>query len=1022
MYITLISACQKRALRRTRAVLDSYALRIGDRFWKTPITGEGLQELRGLLRRSATRHTAVACYRNHGSHDMKLLWIVGSRVTFGENGLYPVGTRTRRRLTIPFWVRPAALLADMAGLTHDLGKTGQNFCDKLAAAVDSSRDAQGRDPVRHEWISMRLVQSQRARVDLEQAWPISLDWDAQRKSPGVSPRDLRHGLDDLDDALDYIILTHHKLLGPTQSGIWPNNEAHVYDDRARITCAVPPEQWPANLWADVLRRRCRIEALVTNNGSADFWRGIVWLARMAVILADHEVSAHRFRKNTPPRYFKTLDLYANTRPNERTGEPEYNQPLGWHLAEVARLAGDRVYRIGTLRLPRVSEETVEQLLDQTPVRGPYGWQGRALQAAQDLAGKSHESPVLVLNIAATGTGKTRANAMLACALRKRPRFAMALNLRTLTLQSGAALQKYGFGQDEVATVIGDRSTQRLHEWSKTIFDADENDITEEIEALGGEAETPPWLDHLLKQKPGWRSILSAPVLVSTVDFLVSAGEPGRQAHHVAAMLRLIDSDLVLDEIDSYDQKALVAVLRLVYVTAMLGRHVICSSATLPSPVAEAVRAAFVRGFNTYLALHQKTAEPRALLVHDRLAPKQVGLRERFEQRYRDYVENLLKPTRSHVYRKPYLQSVHTSKLEAWQQAVLMAVERLHHEHRWPFAETSKTISFGLVRVANIRTAIPLARMLAKRLPNARIACYHSQDLRLQRFHKERRLDWLLSRHQGNAHIEQDLEIKQIVNSAEVDSIPFILIATPAEEIGRDHDFDWGVLEPSSVHSLVQATGRINRHRLQTVHTPNIAILQYNARWARGEDPPYFMNPGLEQAGDTYPSADLEKLLDWPALDRIDSALRFDKRHTMTKHDDHFLKNGLKEPLKIICAEKGYESVWMTQAFYKKYALRDGLRSERWSVFISEHGAETVKRYNIDRNEWETCAEGDRWRQIGRARNDWLVLDAATLLDIYNDAGLEQQDALTIDMPADKKVSAFSMIYRDLSFGWYKESI
>ena len=58
-----------------------------------------------------------------------------------------------------------------------------------------------------------------------------------------------------------------------------------------------------------------------------------------------------------------------------------------------------------------------------------------------------------------------------------------------------------------------------------------------------------------------------------------------------ALLRLADSDLVLDEVDSYAPDALVAVLRLVQVAGMLGRSVICASATLPQPVAEAAPAA-----------------------------------------------------------------------------------------------------------------------------------------------------------------------------------------------------------------------------------------------------------------------------------------------------------------------------------------------------------------------------------------------------------------------------------------------
>ena len=55
------------------------------------------------------------------------------------------------------------------------------------------------------------------------------------------------------------------------------------------------------------------------------------------------------------------------------------------------------------------------------------------------------------------------------------------------------------------------------------------------------------------------------------------------------------------------------------------------------------------------------------------------------------------------------------------------------------------VLLGLVRVANIATAVDVARHLAKELPQARVACYHANDWHIARFHKEKRLDFLLSR-------------------------------------------------------------------------------------------------------------------------------------------------------------------------------------------------------------------------------------------------------------------------------------
>ena len=42
MMVTFVSQCEKKALNRSRRVLDAFAERIGDNTWQTVITQEGL--------------------------------------------------------------------------------------------------------------------------------------------------------------------------------------------------------------------------------------------------------------------------------------------------------------------------------------------------------------------------------------------------------------------------------------------------------------------------------------------------------------------------------------------------------------------------------------------------------------------------------------------------------------------------------------------------------------------------------------------------------------------------------------------------------------------------------------------------------------------------------------------------------------------------------------------------------------------------------------------------------------------
>ncbi len=92
MMVTFISECEKKALPRTRRVLDAFANRIGERTWQTVITEEGLIAVKKLLRQTVTKNTAVACHWMRSRSRTELVWIVGNRRKFNAEGLVPVNT------------------------------------------------------------------------------------------------------------------------------------------------------------------------------------------------------------------------------------------------------------------------------------------------------------------------------------------------------------------------------------------------------------------------------------------------------------------------------------------------------------------------------------------------------------------------------------------------------------------------------------------------------------------------------------------------------------------------------------------------------------------------------------------------------------------------------------------------------------------------------------------------------------------------------------------------------------------
>lgn len=95
MIVTFVSQCEKKALARTRRVLDAFANRIGDNTWQTVITEDGLLAVKRLLKLTSSKNTAVACHRIKTRIRTELQWIVGNRNKFDNQGLVPVN-RTQK--------------------------------------------------------------------------------------------------------------------------------------------------------------------------------------------------------------------------------------------------------------------------------------------------------------------------------------------------------------------------------------------------------------------------------------------------------------------------------------------------------------------------------------------------------------------------------------------------------------------------------------------------------------------------------------------------------------------------------------------------------------------------------------------------------------------------------------------------------------------------------------------------------------------------------------------------------------
>ncbi len=1052
MHTIFISACEKRALKKTRAVLDSYAIRTGQSSWQAPMTMEGLKEIRSALKKTATRQTAVAAYVNYGMRRMKLVWVVGSKHRFNLEGAYPVASTSKqqKQLQVPEWVRAASLLAGAAGDVHDIGKASQHFQSKLSPAMAGQML---KDDVRHEWLSMKLLQQMRKNNwNWPEAWK-NIDRNLTDLTLGERTKIRKQFLLNELEAVDYLVVTHHGLLG--DNNWYPNADLHVREKHPRVeqfTCAGDLND---SIFKSHQNRMARLAKMTQATEDQQlYWKALALHSRAALIHADHTVSAEQFSETKP----ENVSLFANTKiKNSLQGKKErmQDQPLDWHLQQV----GDRAAYIATkmmtdLNLAGLSEQTVE-FICQPSTLPRFQWQNLVAHALQKQINKMPDTPCLLLNIAGTGSGKTRMNLRAACILRPNdPRLAIALNLRSLTLQTGDALKSsMNLSDDEIAVIIGDHVSQKLFNESRANAsgaDEDENLPEPVFDAYAQDQDLPQWLHPLftkiVKGKRGVdkvaQNVLASPLLVSTIDYLIAAGEPHRQGHHVKALLRIMSSDLILDEIDGYEPKSLIAVLRLVQLAAMYGRHVICSSATLSATVADSIYRAFESGIELRAALYKEPQKFIAAIADNELKPKilvqkshEPSVFNQVYQQHLDELQHVLTVKAEQPYRLARLASIENPSVDQWKRTILEQAEALHQQHRWSLKKQDKKLSFGLIRVANIKHAIDLAKHLSGRLPHAQIACYHAHDWLISRFHKEKRLDFLLTRHKngtkrptGNEHIYTDEEILNIVQTSNAIDIPLIVIATPVEEVGRDHDFDWAIIDASSVQSIVQTAGRVNRHRLNIVQHPNIVIPQFNYKYCANKDrtqpkkQAVFNRPGYEGYVDTkkqYKSQDLSQLLPWSNNELVvDARLRFNANTCdFTKYDDEqiqkFNQDFFASEGEQLFSNIQVNAALLTEQLYKDTCLRDMQNQEVYSfdveddeLSIYQHFPDSVE-LNIQTGKYEQAVKSVTFNIEPAPDNAWLSLSPAQLKELTLEYGLAVQEGCKLSLS----------VYNDQSPQW-----
>lgn len=904
MMVTFVSQCQKNSLKKTRRVLDAFADRIGDNTWQTVITEDGLLTVKKMLRQTASKNTAVACHWIRSRSRSELLWVVGNRSQFDEAGRVPVNSTESdivQFMDKEKW-QSLTLMKNavaIAALFHDFGKANILFQKKLKGEGNNQYE-----PVRHEWVSLRIFQAFVGDKTDEQ-WLIALTEIDKNHNDDIYQDGINTGknnplvnLPPFAQLVGWLVLSHHKLpfvpswkksltqeTSPAvlnKNGVSPLNgwfaeELQVfwnsYNFKDEESQKFLHDNWKFHSEGLPYKStKWRLKAVYASDKALQNIKQLPsknllhdelftsHLTRMALMLADHHYSAQK--ETTLEWRSPNYQVFANTDRDTKA----LKQQLDEHLIGVAKHAVEIVSALPQFKSSLQALEDNKFLKSTRVDDDKYAWQIAAQKVGLELSETSKKQGFFGINMASTGKGKTLANAKIMYALantEKNCRFTVALGLRTLTLQTGREYRKQlDLTAEQLAIAVGGSASKALFEneqhkktpeesfgtGSESVEDFLDPDLYVDYDLSGVEHSLYTWTGV----NPRIEKLVQAPALVCTIDHLIPATDGTKGGKQIGPMLRLLTSDLVIDEPDDFGLEDLPALCRLVYWAGMLGSRVLLSTATMPPDLAFAAFQAYQAGWAEYAKVN--IADWNQSVNCAWFDERQKGGAHKAE------IQNFLSFKEQHesyvIKRAQYLSSgvakhkaeildnltitenIHTN----FAQTILQGALAMHKNHHVKLDD--KQVSIGLVRMANINPMVAVAKALLN-IPvpkdtHIHLCVYHSRYPLAVRSYLENKLDRILNRKENwpPKNLQNKIEKTAAKNQL------FVVLASPVAEVGRDHDYDWAIIEPSSMRSIIQIAGRVLRHREKVLEQENILLINQNIKQLKGSER-CFNQPGFE---------------------------------------------------------------------------------------------------------------------------------------------------------------------------------
>lgn len=665
-----------------------------------------------------------------------------------------------------------------------------------------------------------------------------------------------------------LILTHHRLISTDSKykDIIAENHANFNVAPRRNDFSVERSNalWLEPTWLSSL---IRVADEILTLKEAISIRGDIY-ARTGLMLGDH-VGSHEKKAST-----EHSGALANTtkEDNELVCAAD---SVSTHTRRVyqASKAAMRMIQRQMNSFPAIEEETCpESLRNPGPAPQRFVWQSAAAAAAAKISNSS-AGGFFGCILAGTGTGKTRgaptilANAAFSDAdpERRSLRYNLALGLRTLAHQSAEEyVVELGFSPDDVAVLVGgetiswdeenERDTEKAgskaygtHETSGseerfvavTGVRSEKSDIADDVASLAGlgldcDRHLPAFMERVISAAqsngPMIRRMQTSPLVVATIDHLMPAAD-ARRSWHLPAMLRVSSSDLIIDEIDQFSEEDLMAIERLIEIVGAFGRRVIIMSATLPLDVANQMFSAYRRGFTDFCRRTKADDRVHVLLTGDCEDALTTETDPDFPTLYSEVARNICSHLQS---QEPLRRARILAPAQDWPEIageINTAISDFH-DRLCAIDGNGIRISAGIVRMTRVKHVQELAQQFSD-MPDDHIhreyVILHSRLPQIQRSWIEHNLRKALNRKgespdKGLISLLGREGVYQRAAKAQKKDIALIVITSPVIETGNDVDFDYAVIDPSSLRAVVQTAGRVRRHRSKLRDANNIALL------------------------------------------------------------------------------------------------------------------------------------------------------------------------------------------------------